>query len=78
MKQANGSEMGAGRYAGDEDSRVFVNSRDFVKSEALANEYEIDLLDDSAGPEFLTEQDVRTLLGIPRSDRWGFDSEGGF
>jgi hypothetical protein len=39
---------------------------------------EIDLLSDEAGPEKLTEQDVRILLGIPRSDRYGFGPEGGF
>ncbi len=43
-----------------------------------SNAVEIDLLSDEAGPERLTEQDVRILLGIPRSDRYGFGPEGGF
>jgi len=39
------------------------------------NTHVVDLLSDDAGPEYLSMQDVRTLLGIPRSDRYSFDGE---
>lgn len=64
-------EMGGGQNSA-------ANCYDSSHGVTESSVFEIDLLADAAGPEFLTEQDVRTLLGIPRSDRWGFDSEGGF